>query len=247
MKEYMVDAFILKSVKARDADRVLTIFTRHSGKKRVMAHGVEKTTSRKRGAVQPFSHSSLLLRQGRDLDSVSQGEGIDIFPLLRQSLDGLTMAGYLADLVDAFTPYEDPNAGVFQLLLDTFGLLGGDYGYTAVRAFEIKLVSYLGYRPGLDNCVQCLSPPSGEKVLFVPEQGGVVCAGCLSGPVTVVEISRGALENMKTLLRWEMKRIHLLKISPYAGREIKNAMRKYIEFHLEKGIKSVNFEELLEI
>lgn len=247
MKEYMADAFILKSVKARDADRVLTLFTREYGKKRVMAHGVEKTTSRKRGAVQPFSRSSLLLRKGRDLDSVSQGEGIDIFPLLRRSLDGLAMASYLADLVDAFTPEEDPNADVFQLLLDTFGLLGGDCGYTAVRAFEIKLVSHLGYRPGLDSCVQCLSPPSGEKVLFVPEHGGVVCAGCLSGPAAVVEITRGALENMKTLLRWEMGRIHQLKISSYTGREIKNVMRKYIEFQLGKGIKSVNFEELLEI
>ncbi|MFZ5649830.1 MAG: DNA repair protein RecO [Bacillota bacterium] len=246
MKEYMVEAFILKSVKAREADRVLTLFTRQAGKKRVMAHGVEKITSRKRGAVQPFSHSRLLLRQGRELDSVSQGEGIDIFPVLRQSLYGLAGASYLAELVDALTPDEDPNAGVFQLLLDTYGLLGGDSGFTAVRAFELKLVSYLGYRPVLDSCILCGSPPSGGKVRFIPEQGGVVCAGCFSGPATGTEITRGALENMKTLLRWDMGRIHQLKISPLAGREIKNAMRKYIEFYLEKGIKSLNFEELLD-
>ncbi|MFZ5648675.1 MAG: DNA repair protein RecO [Bacillota bacterium] len=246
MKEYMVDAFVLKSVKAREADRVLTLFTRQAGKKRVMAYGVEKPTSRKRGAVQPFGYSKLLIRRGRDLDSVSQGEGIEIFPALRRSLDGLAMASYLAELVDAITPDEDPNADVFQLLLDTFSLLGGDSAFTAVRAFEIKLVSYLGYRPELDCCILCGKPPGDEKVRFVPEQGGVVCSGCLSGPAQFLEISRGALENMKTLLRWEMGRIHRLKISPYAGREIKNVMRRYIGFYLEKGIKSLTFEELLE-
>lgn len=247
MKEYMVEAFILKSVKAREADRVLTIFTRQAGKKRVMAHGVEKITSRKRGAVQPFSHSRLLLRQGRELDSVSQGEGIDIFPVLRQSLYGLTRAIYLAELVDALTPDEDPNAGVFQLLLDTYGLLGGDSGFAAARAFELKLVSYLGYRPVLDNCILCNLPPSGGKLRFVPEHGGVVCAGCFSGPAAGTEITRGALENMKTLLRWDMGRIHQLRMSALAGKEIRNVIRRYIEFYLEKGIKSLSFEDLLDI
>lgn len=245
MKEYMVDAVVLKSVRSREADRLITIYTRQAGKKRVMAHGAEKPASRKRGSVQPFTCSRLLLRRGKDLDSVSQGEGIEVFPALRQSLEGLAGASYLAELVDAFTPDEDPNPRVYELLLDTFRLLGGKFDFVAVRAFEIKLVSLLGYRPGLDACVICGSPAAGERVYFLPDQGGIVCVQCRSGSDRVLEIARGSLENLKTLLRWETARVHQIKIDTASGSEIKNLMRCFIECHLEKGIKSRKFEDLV--
>lgn len=246
MKEYLVDAIILKSVRSREADRLLTLYTRQMGKKRAIAHGVEKPASRKRGAVQPFGYSRLLLRRGRDLDSVSQGEGIEIFPALRQSLEGLARASYLAELVEAFTPDEDPNPGVFDVLLETFRLLGGKFDSVAARAFEIKLVSLLGYRPGLEACVMCGAPAEGEKIFFLPDQGGIVCAGCLPGAGRVLEIARGSLENIKALLRWETGRIYQIKIDPAAGKEIKNVMKAFIDHHLERGIKSRKFDDLVD-
>jgi len=245
MKEYIVDAIILKSVRAREADRVITLYTRQLGKKRVVAHGVEKPTSRKRGAVQPFSHSRLMLRRGRDLDSVSQGEGLEIFPVLRQNLEGLAAASYLAELVDAFTVDEDPNPPVFQLLLETFVLLGGGRDFVVARAFEIKLVSLLGYRPGLEECVLCSAPVEG-KVYFLPDQGGIVCGGCLPDTGRTQEVSRGALETLKALLRWETGRVGRIRLDPAAGREIKNMLQLFIRYHLEKGIKSGKFMDLVD-
>jgi DNA repair protein RecO (recombination protein O) len=244
MKVYLVEAIILKSVKTREADRLLTLYTRQAGKMRVMAHGVEKPASRKRGAVQPFGYSKLLLHRGKDLDSVSQGEGIEIFPALRQSLEGLAGANYMAELVDAFTVDDDPNPHVFELLIDTFRMLGGEHDFAAARAFEIKLVSFLGYRPGLESCVLCESPAEGEKSYFLPAQGGLVCTKCGGAPGHALEVSRGALESLKALLRWETGRIHQLKLSRAAGKEIKTIMEHFIEYHLEKKIKSARFQKM---
>lgn len=245
VKEYLVDAIVLKSVRAREADRVVTLYTRQHGKKRAVAHGAEKPASRKRGAVQPFSCSRIMLRRGRDLDTVSQGEGLEIFPDLRQSLEGLATASYLAELVDAFTPDEDPNPAVFDLLLETFRLLGGRDHSTAARAFEIKLISLLGYRPGVESCVLCGSP-GGEKVYFLPEQGGMICSGCRPGAGMALEISRGTLENLKVLLRWETSRLHQIRIDPSSERELKMIIGRFIEYHLEKKVKSARFIDLLE-
>lgn len=246
MKEYLVDAIILKSVRAREADRVITLYTRQLGKKRAMAHGAEKPASRKRGVVQPFSCSRLLLRRGRDLDAVCQGEGLEIFPNLRQSLEGLAMANYLAELVDAFTPDEDPNPAIFDLLLETYRLLGGRDDSTPARAFEIKLVSLAGYRPELEHCVICGYPAEGGRVCIVPEHGGIVCAGCRPEAGGAPEISRGALESLKALMRWDTPRVRQIKVDPSPGSEIKKLMRHYIEYHLEKGIKSSKFIDLMD-
>lgn len=248
MKEYLVDAVILKSIRAREADRVITLYTRQMGKKRVMAHGVEKPTSKKRGSVQPFGFSRLLLRSGKDLDSVSQGEGIEIFPVLRQSLSGLSKAGYLAELVDSFTVDEDPNIRIFNILLETFRALGGEFDFVAARAFEIKLVSFLGYSPALDNCMSCEVSLEGEgkNVFFVPSQGGVLCSECISELGQSIVLSRGALKNLKALRGWPINRLHQLKISASAGMEIKNLMKHFIEYYLEKKIKALAFEELID-
>ncbi|MFZ5596845.1 MAG: DNA repair protein RecO [Bacillota bacterium] len=246
MKEYMVDAIVLKSVRAREADRILTLFTRQEGKKRVIAHGVEKPSSRKRGAVQPFSRSRLLLRRGRDLDSVSQGEGLDMFPAIRRNLDSLSKASYMAELVDAFMQDEDPHPGVYDLIGETYSLLGGSFDFILARAFEIKLVSLLGYRPALDFCVMCGGGAAGPRVFFSPAQGGVVCAGCGPESGNTMEITRGTLENIKTLLRWEMGHVSRLVTGPAAGREIKAVMKAFIEYRLERGIRSAAFEEMVD-
>ncbi|HBV95950.1 MAG: hypothetical protein JL50_04860 [Peptococcaceae bacterium BICA1-7] len=245
MKDYLVDAVILKSARTREADRVLTLFTRQVGKIRAMAHGVEKPASRKRGAVQPFSYSRLLLRRGRDIDSVSQGEGVEIFPALRQTLDGLARASYVAEMADAFTVEEDPNTGVFELLLATFNMLGRGCDPIAARAFDIKLMSLVGYRPGLECCTVC-GAPGGERLWFVPGQGGVVCAECSPESGRGIEIKRGSLETLKALLRWDMGRIHQIRPDPRTGSEIAAVMKKFVEYQLEKCIKSARFLELVE-
>lgn len=245
MKEYLVDAIILRSVKTKEADRVLTLYTKQLGKKRAMAYGVDKPTSRKRGAVQPFSYSRLMLRRGRELDSVSQGEGMDLFPSLRQSLEGLAAANYLSELVDAFSPDEDPNPAIFDLLLETFALLGGKEASIAVWAFEMKLIALLGYQPGLDQCVCCGSPLQGDKVCFLPEQGGVVCVPCRNPAGTDLQIHRGTLQTLKALLGWETDRIGCLRIDRACGQEVKRVIRGFIQYHLEKNIKSSKFIDFL--
>ncbi len=246
MKEYLVDAVILKSTRAREADRIITLYTKQFGKKRVMAHGVEKTTSKKRGSVQPFSHSKLLLRRGRDIDTVSQGESIEIFRGLRQSLEGLAIANYLAEMADAFTPEEDPDTVIYQLLLDAFKMLNSGDRSVITRAFELKLLSRIGYCPDLDECNFCGQPVRQGKVFFLPEQGGVACELCMPLNSVGIPMSRGALESLKTLLCWDFKRLNQFKVSIDTGKEIKLALRCFAEYHLEKKMKSCKFIDLLQ-
>ncbi|NTW06168.1 MAG: DNA repair protein RecO [Peptococcaceae bacterium] len=245
MREYLVDAIILKSVRARDADRIITLYTKQHGKKRVMAHGVDRAVSKKRGSVQPFSYSKLLLRRGREIDSIDQGEPIEIFQDLRQSLEGLATASYLAELVDNFTSEDDPDPVVFNLLLDAFTVLKGDCSEVLSWAFELKLLSQVGYCPCLEECVFCDQPVKGDKVFFLPEQGGVVCNNCKTAEVPAILISLGSLESLKALMRWETRMLHQIRIGMSAGREIQAMIRAFTEYHLEKKMKSCNFIDLL--
>lgn len=246
MKLYKVRAVVLKSVNIQEADQLLTLFSREKGKIRVMAYGACKPTSRKRGAVQPFSHSQFLLRRGNGLDAVSQCELLEMFPELRCRLDKLGYAVYLAELVDGMTAEEEPSEAVFGLLLGTLRALGSGDGELLVRAFEIKLLSILGYRPCLERCVLCQGPISAGEVVFHAGAGGVLCASCAERDEDGLPCRRGTVELLRLLLRWDPGKLNQLQVGKIARRELKEVLHRHMEYHLDRRMKSTRFLELLE-
>ncbi|MBE3585557.1 DNA repair protein RecO [Desulfofundulus thermocisternus] len=245
MKFYKVSAVVLKSVSIREADQLLTLFTREKGKIRVMAYGSCKLTSRKRGAVQPFSHSRFLIRRGSGLDTVSQGELVEMFPQLRCRLDKLGCAVYLTAMVDDLTAEEEPGEEIFNLLLKTLrSLVSGD-GELLIRAFEVKLLSILGYRPCLERCVLCHVPVDGSRVVFHAGAGGILCPSCAGKETDGLTCSRGTVELLKLFLRWEPGRLNQLKAGQLVRRELKEVLHRHLEYHLGQRMKSMRFLELL--
>ncbi|MGB9804075.1 DNA repair protein RecO [Desulfofundulus sp.] len=243
---YKVRAVVLKSVNIQEADQLLTLFSLEKGKMRVIAYGACKPTSRKRGAVQPFCHSQFLLRRGNGLDTVSQCELLEMFPELRCRLDKLSYAAYLTELVDSMTAEEEPGEAIFKLLVETLRVLGNGDGELLARAFEIKLLTILGYQPCLESCVLCRGPIKGSRVVFNAGAGGVVCATCAGKEGNGLLCCRGTVDFLKLLLRWDPGRLGQLQAGMAIRRELKEVLRSHLEYHLDRRIKSPRFLELLE-
>ena len=112
---YRVQAIVLKRTDYGEADRLLTLFTPDLGKMRAIAKGVRKPSSRKSGHVELFTHSALLLAKGRHLDIVTQADTIDAFMPLRENLERVGYAYYLAELVDRFSEEGTENRALFDL------------------------------------------------------------------------------------------------------------------------------------
>lgn len=243
MKLYKVRAIVLSSRKMRDAHRILTLFSREHGKIRAVAHGVAKPTSRKRGAVQPFCHSLFMLRRGRELDSVDQCEGQEIFPALWSDLDRMTWAGYATELVESLTVEGEPNQAVFHLLLQTLGLLETTAQLELVaRGFELKLLTILGYRPHLDTCVNCNEDLKSGRTIFSPAAGGLVCSSCAT-PEGGVPSGGETVAVMRVLLHWDLNKIERLHVSDTARREMKTALERYVQWYLEGRLRTLRFME----
>lgn len=242
MKLYKVKAIVLKSREMREADRVLTIFSREQGKLRVVAHGVNKPTSRKRGSVQPFCCTDFLLHRGREIDSVSQCQVLEMFSPLREDLSRLTYASYLAELVDSLTGEGESNQAVYALLLTCFARLsekGGDPELVA-RSFEARLAVLLGYGPRLDVCVNCQSEVNGQ-VAFSSMLGGLICRSCREVCIDTVLLNRGSLEALKLLLDREPSIALRLRPSQEMRHQLRQVLQNYMQYHLERKSKSMKF------
>ncbi|OPY57765.1 MAG: DNA repair protein RecO [Pelotomaculum sp. PtaU1.Bin035] len=240
VKLYKVEAVVLRARDCGNADKLLILYSKEHGKIKVMAHGASKPASRKRGAVQLFSHSRFLINSGRELDSISQGEVIEMFSYLMEDLEMISYASYLAELVDAIAPEGVPNGPLFELLLTTMRLLVAGDAELLTRAFEIKTIALLGYRPSLEQCAHCQRPPEG-RLYFSPAIGGVLCDTCKPADLLALPCNKGVVETLKLILRWHPAKLQQLKIERPARNQIKSLLYEYIRYHLERDLKSAAF------
>lgn len=244
VKLYKADAVILRSRDCGEGNRILVLYSREYGKLRVMAHGVAKTSSRKRGAVQLFSRTSFLIHRGRELDSVSQCEVVEMFPALRGDLGNISKASYIAELVDAFTPEGEPNKPLFTLLLTTFRLLTVIDAELLIRAFEVKIAGLMGYRPVLETCVSCGGKLLQNPLFFSPALGGVLCGACRTADHEAISCNRGQIEVLKILAGWEPARLRQIKVEEATRKKLQKILQNYLKYHLEVELKSANFLSL---
>ncbi|WP_027365426.1 DNA repair protein RecO [Desulfotruncus alcoholivorax] len=244
MQLYRVQAIVLNSYEMRDAHRVLTLYTREKGKVRAVAHGVVKPTSKKRGAVQPFCHTDFLLRRGRELDSVSQCEGREIFPALWADLDLMSYAGHATGLVDRLTADGEPDENIFSLLLSLLRVLEKTKDpELVIRSFELRLVALLGYLPYLDGCTSCGEAMPGPDNYFSPWAGGLICRNCRTPGVAEYFCGREAVSVMKALLAWELATVERIRVTRQAGAQIKLIMTEYIKWLTERRSGPLEFLE----
>jgi len=252
---YRVEAIVLKRTDTGEADRLLTLYTPNHGKLRAIAKGARKTKSRKSGHVELFTHAALLIAQGKQLDIITQADTLDSFIALRDNLDRVSYAYYLAELVDQFTEEESENAELFDLLkhsLDWLGDAATDPGLLA-RFFEMQLLLHVGYRPELFACVQCGKPLEPVANFFSAEAGGVLDPNCVETQSEKIagrardaqSISLNALKILRYLQTREWATVRVVRLNSDEHTEVETLMHRYIAHHLERNLKSVEFLNIL--
>lgn len=147
-RTYATEGIIIGRRNYGEADRILTIFTKHFGKIRVTAKGIRRTTSRKRGSVELFSYVKVFIARGKVMDVLAEVEMKDTFSEWRKDLTRVGIAYHLAEVVDRLTAEHQENHQVFDLLVDAYENLNMlDYWalYPYTQSFKVRMLEELGF------------------------------------------------------------------------------------------------------
>jgi DNA repair protein RecO (recombination protein O) len=173
---YRERGVVLRTYKLGEADRIVSIMTEGRGKVRAVAKGVRKTKSRFGGRLEPTSHLNLQLYEGRDLDIVTQAEGIDSNRAIRSDLDRLGKAIVLLEAIDQIAQERQPAPGLYRMLAAGLRTLEAADSAMMVPAFLLKLLALEGFGPELDQCVVGGDADAGvDLVGFDIDRNGPVC------------------------------------------------------------------------
>ena len=232
MSLYRDRGIVLRTYKLGEADRIVVLLTAEHGKVRAVAKGVRKTKSRFGGRLEPMSHVSLLVYEGRELDVISQAESIDHFRALHEDLGALTRGIALLEAVDQVAQERHANLRLYQMLLGALKTLATGDSPLLVGAFYWKLLAAEGLQPELDACVSCGSPE--PLVAFDLEEGGVLCRTCRRG----APLGPDALDLLRRLLGGDLAAV--LREPPSAAtHEVDRLAVAAMEHHIERRLRSV--------
>lgn len=145
MKTYKVEAIVLKRQNISEADKILTIFSKEKGKIKVLAKGVRKISSRRAGGLELFNHVSLVICEGKGLDSVSEANILNNYVVWRKDLRAVGVAFYLCELVDRLTVEGQDHDEVFNLLLRSLEKNCTKNARKTILVFEEELLKHLGF------------------------------------------------------------------------------------------------------
>jgi DNA repair protein RecO (recombination protein O) len=229
---YRDRAVVLRTIKLGEADRIVTLLTEGHGKVRAVAKGVRKTKSRFGARLEPTSHVALLMYEGRELDIVTQTDGIEHFRTVREDLDRLAKATSLLEAVDQLAQERSPSARLYQMLLGALRALSERDSALLVPAFFWKLLSAEGVHPLLDECARCGTAEC--LVAFDLGEGGVLCRNCRSG----VPISAEAHALLGRILGGGLAAC-LTEPASSATRELDHLATAAMEAHIERRLRSV--------
>ncbi len=159
-RRYSSEAIVLARRNFSEADRILVVYSKYYGKLSLLAKGVRKPKSRKRGALEVFSHFKFSAARGKSLDLVTEAELVNPFNLIRENLKKTSVAYFLLEVVGRSTRDDEKNERLFQLLLNYLNKLEKEKSLKELREdFIYQSLVLLGFWPKgkkMDNPDQVL-------------------------------------------------------------------------------------------
>lgn len=223
-------AIILKTAALREADKRVVFFTGPHGKLTGVARGARKSRRRYAGVLEALNQVRLEWKPSAQggMVTIVEASAERIHGRFREDLAAMTAATHGVELVDKLVEEDQPHPALFDGLRQLLELLAaGAPTDGLLRAFELKIVSVVGYRPALDRCALCGGALT-ETLRFSPDSGGAVCARCSAAPPSR-RVRVETLEAMRTLLREPLAAAAERRLEAPLARELRELIPDFIE------------------
>ncbi|MCC5954189.1 MAG: DNA repair protein RecO [Acidimicrobiia bacterium] len=225
-------AVVLRTYKLGEADRIVVLLTADHGKVRAVAKGVRKTRSRFGGRLEPLTHVTVQLHEGRNLDVITQAETIDTFRTIRDDLGRLGRAVAMLEAADHLSMEGEPTPELFRMLVGALRSLGENDSALVASAFLLKALALEGFRPQVEGCVACGAIE--DLVAFDAGSGGLLCRPHRRGGA----ISPEAITLLGDILGGRLAAALATPRGPATG-EVDRVATALFEHHIERRLRSV--------
>ena len=175
------EAIVLRTYPLREADLLVTLFTRAEGKVRGVARSAKKSKRRFGGALEPMTYVRAFydVKERQELARLDACEVLQSPMATEVSYARAVALGHIAELLDELLPDHETNDAIFRLTLSILQILqrmkSDSDIWMPVTYFELWMTRLVGFLPELTECIVCGRDLNGSRAYFHALADGLMC------------------------------------------------------------------------
>ena len=242
MEAFVTTGLVLKETRYKESDRILTILTPELGVISAAAQSSLRLKSKLFSACGLFCYSEFTLVPGRNMYTVREAEVKNVFHGISSSIEGMSLAMYMAEMASALSPTGEEAEKELRLLLNCFYMISEKKTDLKVikAVFELRTMSECGFLPQLVYCRDC-GTYDGPAFYLDPAEGCLLCEACAQKAGKKCNLDAGALFALRHICLVEDKKIFGFRISVGSLAKLAAVSEQYALTHLDKPLKSYDF------
>jgi DNA repair protein RecO (recombination protein O) len=147
-RSFSDEGIVLTRRNYSEADRILSVCSKNHGRITLLAKGVRKPASRKRGHIEVFSRIKFQAVLGKGFDIITEAEIIDNFPAIRKNLKRVALAYYFMEVIGRITHEGEVNHELYLDILESLERLKKEKKLKSLRKdFIVNILTRLGFWP----------------------------------------------------------------------------------------------------
>jgi len=239
------EALVLRSIRHGETSRIVTLFTRRSGRLAVMAKGARRgKTGASGGAFETPSliEATMYIKGTRSVQNLGQVSILNVYPQIKQDLILNGYASALLELIYLCFTDGEANDDAFGAALEILHNFENGLGNPRVNLwrFQIRLLQATGFAVDPVICPVCSLEPAEVcvKNLFWLQAGAICCNNCRPQSGDVIPLSGESVRLLRMLVADSNPVQQRLKPSAMARREISGVLERYMKFHIPNSSKT---------
>ena len=230
------EAIVLRTYPLREADLLVTLFTRAEGKVKGVARSAKKSRRRFGGALEPLT----LVRayyEDRERQELARLDACDI---LESPLSGpvdyarVVALEHLAEALDELLPDREANDAVFRLAVSVLRQLRSGAIWLPLTYFQLWLVRLVGLLPELTTCSHCGQSLNGSRAYYHALADGLMCAQ--HKRLASSELTAQSRVMAAQMFRQPLESLAVESWSQVQGADLRRYLLQIVERHIEKKL-----------
>jgi len=238
------EAVVLRSYPLREADLLVTFFTRAEGKVRGVARAAKKSKRRFGGALEPLTCVRVYW-EDRERQELARIDGCEVLESpLATAVDypRAVALGHVAELLDELLPDREANDAVFRLTVSVLRNLRAGAIWVPLTYFELWLTRLAGFLPELSSCAVCGSALNG-RAFYHALVDGLMCQR--DKRLASSEMSRESRALAAEMFRSPLEAMAQQVWPKSKAADLRKFLVQILERHIEKKLVTASMLEKL--
>jgi DNA repair protein RecO (recombination protein O) len=234
-------AIILNAIRWKESSKILTVYSEHLGKIKLIARSAYRNNSPFAGKIEALFLVDLIIdtKESRTLNVIKEVDIVDTAAVLRLNMSVYPYSLALMEIINQVLDEAQPDRVFFNFIVEMQNALTTiEKPQNVLIYFLLKLSSYLGFKPKLDKCFSGDFKQCAPKVCLSMSDGNISCHVCNKSVMSIITLKKEQFFYLQKIQKTNYKMVKDIKDSRDDFFEIIQILLRYANFHIDRELKT---------